>query len=598
MIVRAFAAGALLGFVCSIAGAALADDPPAARAVRIPLPDLGYRDGVTVAGVAPSVTFDLPRYASLRRAVLELEVHASPDADPASTVAVAVDGRRVFGETLRALGDARLRVPLPVPPASAKPFAITVSGALRVAGDPCATDAARRLFLHVGRQTALIVSTVPGGSAEAFFRDYRGSLDVTGALDDPRLVAVPYRVDRLEPWHRVDATLVDATLPNRRTLVFVREGPPRRRGDVLQLTPAAFAALPIPRGQSPERHDGSIAFGDLRQNLGTLTGVGDLAFDVPLAASVVGGVPEHLHAHVAIAHSALAPGTSGTLQVLVNGVLAGARELGRAAGTQTIDVAVPAAVVGPSNDVRVLVTSAVPPAVCAAGPPPLTASLLADSTFTWSGVERRAPTIESFLTALHGRVAVLVTPAFTRAAFRFMNELGALNSAIVELDVARFDGSVPDGYDAAIVFAPPGALHDLGLPIRPGAASFAVMNPTDGTDVLQADPATTFALLQLGMVRGTPLLAVSYHGDARAIGGVESVRADQLATQITGVSVIDARGATAYDIGDKLRVTYPGDETAEQIWERVRIAVTAGVLLAIAAGAVYCVRRLTGATLP
>jgi hypothetical protein len=213
-------------------------------------------------------------------------------------------------------------------------------------------------------------------------------------------------------------------------------------------------------------------------------------------------------------------------------------------------------------------------------------------------VERRAPTIESFLTALHGRVAVLVTPAFTRAAFRFMNELGALNSAIVELDVARFDGSVPDGYDAAIVFAPPGALHDLGLPIRPGAASFAVMNPTDGTDVLQADPATTFALLQLGMVRGTPLLAVSYHGDARAIGGVESVRADQLATQITGVSVIDARGATAYDIGDKLRVTYPGDETAEQIWERVRIAVTAGVLLAIAAGAVYCVRRLTGATLP
>jgi hypothetical protein len=570
---------------------------PAAGAA-IPLADLGYRDGVTVAGVAPSVTFDLPRYASLRAATLHLELHVSQAADPQSTIAVSVNGRRVYRRTLREVGnDARLTIPLPLPPVSERPFAVTVSGALRVTGDPCANDSSRKLFLRIGRDSSLAVSTTRGGSAEAFFRDYRGAVAVSGAPDDPELVAVPYRIDRLEPWHRVDATLVAAAPRRGRAIVLASGAATARRGDVLRIAPATLAALTVPLGQTPVRHDGHVTFADLRQNLGTATGTGDLAFDVPLAGSVTGGVPQQLAVHVAVAHSALLPGAAGTLQVLVNGVLVGARELGREAATQTIDVAVPQSLVGPSNNARVLVATANPPGACAGAASAVTASLLDTSSFSWSGVERRAPSIESFLTALNGRVAVLVAPQFTRAAFHFMGDIGKMNAAIVQLDALRYDGRVPDGYDFAIVFAPPAGLDAFGLPVRTDAPAFTLVNPTDDRDVFVAGGAATFGLLELGAAHGVPLLAVSYHGNARGIGALETVGAAQLATQIADMTVVNGDGVTTYDVGEKLRPRYPGDATPAEIWARIRLYVALVLLALIVAGGYYASLRLTGRTL-
>ncbi len=569
--------------------------PAAAADVAIPLADLGYRDGVTVAGVAPSVTFDLPRYSSLQAATLRLELHVSGAADPGSTIAVSVNGRRTYVRTLRAIGyDPRLVVPLPVPPPRAELFAVTVSGALSVAGDPCAGGTSQKLFLRIGRDSAIAVRTRSGGSAEAFFRDYRGAVAVSAAGRDPQLITVPYRIDRLEPWHRVDATLVATAPRSGRALVLAPGAAATRSGDVLRIAPAAFAALPVPLGQTPVRRDGSVAFGELRQNLGTATGTGDLAFDVPLAGSVTGGVPQHLGVHVAVAHSALPPGATGTLQVLVNGVLAGARELRRDAATQTLDAAVPQSIVGPSNNARVLVATDIPAGACAGAASAVTATLLDSSTFSWSGVERRPPSIESFLTALNGRVIVLAAPEFTRAAFHLMGEIGKMNSAIVQLDAARYDGRVPDGYDFAIVFAPPQNLGGLALPVRPQAPEFTLVNPTDDANVFAAGPATTFGLLELGAARGTPLLAVSYHGAASAIGLLEGVPASALATQVADLTVVNGDGVTTYDVGEKLRPAYPGDATPAQIWSRIRLGVALALLSLIVAGGWFASRRLTG----
>jgi len=591
----AAAAIALLGAPLTATRAVAAAVAP----VEIPLTDLGYRDGVTVVGAAPSITFDLPRYASLEGATLVLLLHAAAEAAPSSTIEIAVNGRPVLRRTLGQIGtDPRLVVPLPLPAARAQTFVVSVTGALRVAGDPCAADAEHRLFLRIDRESGLVLRTATGGTAEAFFRDYRGAIDVIGPADDPALAAVPYRIDRLESWHRVDATLVTRPRPGHRTLILTRGGPTVRRGDVLQTSFAAFAALPTPRGESPAVHDGSIAFANLRQHLGSSTGTGELAFDVPLAASVVGGVPGGLHVHAVVAHSALPAGASGTLQVLMNGVLVGARTLDAGAGLQTIDAAVPASVVGPSNDLRVVLAPEVPRTTCVAGTNAMTATLLGRSTFSWSGIEPRAPTIEAFLTALHGRVALLVAPPFTPAAFHFLNELGKMNSAIEQLDVERYDGSIPAGYDAAILFAPPQALGgDFGLPIRPRAAAFAVVDPTADVDVLSAGRDSSFALLQVGAVRATPLLAASYHGDPGAIESIATVRAAQLATQVAGVTVLDARGATTYEIGEKLRVTYPGEGTFEALWARFRIVIAGALIVLIVAAACYAARRLTGRTI-
>jgi hypothetical protein len=160
-----------------------------------------------------------------------------------------------------------------------------------------------------------------------------------------------------------------------------------------------------------------------------------------------------------------------------------------------------------------------------------------------------------------------------------------------------YTGSVPDGYDFALVFAPPALLDDLHLPIRPSAPAFTLVNPTDDGQVLTATPQTSFALLQLGDANGTPVLAVSYHGAPAAIGALEQVRAAQLATQVADVTVVSGSDVTTYDVGDKLRPSYPGDVTAADIWSRVKLGVALALLVLIVAGGRYAALRLTGKTL-
>jgi hypothetical protein len=252
--------------------------------------------------------------------------------------------------------------------------------------------------------------------------------------------------------------------------------------------------------------------------------------------------------------------------------------------------------VGPSNSVRILVSTDIPPGACLGAASAITASLLDASTFTWWTVARKPPSIESYLTALNGRVVVLVAPQFTRAAFHLMGSIGRLNAAITQLDVQPYAGTVPDGYDFALVFAPPASLDDLHLPIRASAPAFTLVNPTDADRVLTATPDTTFALLQVGDANGTPVLAVSYHGAPSAIDALETVRAAQLATQVADVSVVNGAGVTTYDVGEKLRPTYPGELTVAERWSRVKLVAAPGLLVLIALGGWYAARRLTGRT--
>lgn len=566
--------------------------------VSVPLIELGYRDGVTVSGVSPSVTFDLPRYASLENATLQLQLHVPAAADKSSTISVGVNGKTSYTKTLGEIGnDAHITVPLAIPALDAQLFAITVSASLHVAGDPCADNSSRKLFLRIGRESTFVLRTSNGGSAEAFFRDYRAQIAVSGALDDPSIAGVPYQLDRLEPWHRVTSTLVAAPPRTGRALTLIPATATERRGDELIIAPAAFAALPAPKGQTPSRRAGSVAFGELGQHLGSASGTGDLAFDVPLKGSVTGGVPQHLAVHAIVDHSALPAGASGTIQIFVNGILTGARELSSKASLQTVNVDVPRSVVGPSNSVRVVVAPDIPAALCAAGSTGMTATLQDASTFTWSGIDRMPPSIESYITALNGRVAVLVAPEFTRAAFHIMDAIGRLNSGITQLDVKRYEGTVPDGYDFALVFAPPDGLGSLHLPIRAAAPAFRLVNPTDNVDVLTADTDTPLALLQLGQANGTPVLAVTYHGSPAAIDALERVRAAQLATQVADVTVVAGDNVTTYDVGEKLRPSYPGDLTAADIWSRAKLWVALVLLVLIVLGGRYAARRLTGKTI-
>jgi hypothetical protein len=587
----------------AVSGAAilmlLAPFVPAAadeHAVRIPLAQLGYRDGVTLAGNMPSFTIDVPHYASLRAARLDLEVEIPPSADPASTVAVAVNGATAWTRSVLTIGnDAHLTIPLPLPPQSGGSLLVTVSARLRALGESCANRQAENLSMTIGRETALVVRAATGGDVATFFHDYRGKIDLVGASRQTDLVAVPYRIDRLEPWHRVDVVQVAQPRPGRRTIVLADGVPTQRDGDVLRISPQAFDALPALNPSALQRRPGSVGLDDVGRRLTPQTGSGDLTFDIPLVGSIVGGMPNRLRAHVVLAHSALPPGASGTMQMLVNGTLIAARELGRGATTETLDSDVPGYLVGPSNDVRIVVSSTTPDP-CRDGIPTLTAAILGSSSFSWSGVNRFPPTVESFLTMLSGRVVVLVAPELVHAATHFMGELGKLNAGIAELDVLPYDGTVPPGYDYALIFTLPQDLHYLAVPVH-GEAGFAIVNPVDAVDALRVDEGAKMGTLQVGRIGGTPFLAVSYHGGPAAIGAIDGVRASQLQTQVASVAIVDGNGATSFDVGEKLRVRYADDDLLSLVWSRTRLGIAIALFVLLVLGCWYVSRRLTGRTL-
>jgi len=87
---------------------------------------------------------------------------------------------------------------------------------------------------------------------------------------------------------------------------------------------------------------------------------------------------------------------------------------------------------------------------------------------------------------------------------------------------------------------------------------------------------------------------VTYHGNPAAIDALERVRAGQLATQVADVSIVSGNDVTTYDVGEKLRPSYPGELTGAAIWSKARLWVALVLLALIVLGGRYAARWLTG----
>ena len=66
------------------------------RVSTVPIADLGYPDTISLPGVYPSFTFNVPVSSTLRSARLVLNLAVSPLADPQSSVQVTVNDVAVY----------------------------------------------------------------------------------------------------------------------------------------------------------------------------------------------------------------------------------------------------------------------------------------------------------------------------------------------------------------------------------------------------------------------------------------------------------------------------------------------------------------------
>lgn len=613
---RSVIAAAPLIWLIAAGGASAAS----ARVQSVALESLGFRDDLTATGVYPSFTFNVPRYPTMESATLALTLHISPLADPKSSIEVLVNGAPVYSRFVREIGrDPHLSVPLPLPPGSTANMAITVRGYLFITGDICSDSQARGLYLTLERRSAIVIHTTgESRSVAGFFHDYGGTISVVTAsasLDSPsrEIVALPYRLRQIESWHQPEIKLANAPLAGGRSII-IRAGSRKldRALDRLYVDPAAIGALRSAtvealvgssiaslsiRPEAIERPRTSrLSLAELGQHPQTASGVGDLAFDFPLYASALGGVPRDLQFHVGLTHSPLLANSSGLMEVFLNGRLIGSHEIAKNRTQEDLEVAIPRAALSTVNGMRVVVSSYYGSNGCTGSIARMTASLLDSSYFSWSGVDSHVDTIADFMKLASGRVAVLLDdPVFYRAAFRFLGELGTLNGRIRELNVDRFTGTIPSGYDFVLIFARPQALGNLDLPVHAQAATFRIINPLDQREIFSADEGRPFATIQVVQVANTPALVFSYYRDPSAIAKLEGLSANDAINQ-NGNAAFLSDSLVSFSIGTKIRVDYETPSPVAALWNAARLPLSLTLVALIVIGLFYASRRLASAS--
>lgn len=628
MILRLLAALVLVPLAASGALAAPARPAPAhaarpqaARATEVTLAELGYPGDVTVSGVYPTFTFNVPVTPVLRAARLRLDLHVSPLADRRSSIAVVVNGVPVFARTLRELGDdPRVTVRLPVPAPPATNLQIAVRGYLFITGDVCADLRTNELWLTVGHDSAVALATGPaprGAPIAAFFAGYGDRIAIVdqappgsdGALD---VVKLPYAIRQIERWHQPEIVLADRPDPHARNLI-VRPGPtrydaardvlyvdpadvklidPRAAGYLLTgaLAPGAGAVL----GPAPAPTGNRLALSQLGVASQTATGLGELAFVLPLDANALGGIPRRLTLHLSLAHTPVLPGDGATAQILVDGALVASRTLSRDGGTEVWDAPIPQSALSSTNDVRVVVGYYTGPGACIGNLPQMTVTIGDSSYYSWGSLDRDVGGISDFLKTANGNVAVLLGDArFVPQAFHLMDALGRLDPRIAAVQVARYTGTIPPGTDYAIVAAAPDRLGALAAPLRLAEPQFRVVNPLTETTAFATTYEGGLGALETTASAQTPTLVLSYWKDPAPLGEFGRYDAAVLAQQVGNVALFGGTIAT-YSVGQKLRVFYATADWPERIWALARLPVAIALVLLVIALILYATRRLTG----
>ena len=603
------------------------------RVTTVSLAELGYGSDITLHGVYPSFTFNVPVYPTLTAAKLSLHVHVASLVDPQhSSLQVFVDGVPVYAHYISQSGyDAVLEIPLPLPPRSRTSMQVEGKAYLTITGDICFDLQSIGLFMTVSSASTIELTTKPSSGASTiadFFSNYGDRITIVDAR--PRsatrsgldIIALPYQLRHLERWHRLKIGLASHPDPQTRNIV-VQPGTTHydAERDTLYVDPgdlqimtsnfvpllvtdglhgAAPVAEPTPQvAVSPSPFPAPPR--DLRLNFAALgivsqtaSGLGDITFRIPLDAERFGGLPDGLVLHVAYAQTPLLASTSGIVRVELNGTLLASRTLDASGRRDVWDVPIPASAIATTNDLSITASFFTGPGSCRGNLPALTMTIFDTSYFSWNGADRNVGSIADFLKIVSGKVDVLVgDDAMVPQAFHLVSEIGRINSDISEVHVDRFSGTFPQGYDYFIIVSPPRRLAALRAPLRLDEAQFRIVNPLTGATLFGTTFTSPVGALELADAGSTPALVLSYWSNPEPLRRFDRFDIDDLSQQIGDITLFDGVMRT-YQVGEKLRVYYASGDPLEHLWElaRLPLAVVLGVItIAIM---IFAARRLTG----
>ncbi len=565
--------GALLGLLL-VANAFTSAAPAIASTSVVPFDAFGYRDTILERGANASLSVFVPVANGLRSVHLHAPITISPQADPGSSIEVTANDIPVSTISVRSAGRTpTIDVTIPVPH-GAKSLSVAIVGRLFELGGICSFPR-DDVWFTVSNAARLTVTTNDAQSNDQiadFLNQYGGTFVVVdrGNNDDSRSAAMQlaYRLHQVERWRRTTVTLGGATGGDTRRVVV---GPfPQDaavRGNELDLTPRGVGLIDdridrmliapkVLNGAYTPSTDRTkmLTLDDLGVSTRTLRGAGELPFDIPVTYGAFGGIPQHLRIHVDLVHTPIRAADRAYVQVLVNNTLLGSYDMTGANSTEQFDVPLDVDAVSSSNVIRVVPTFFYERDACKGNYPSFTATLQADTNFQWDSIDRRQLSVGDFIRAASGNVGVFIDdPAHNGAAFALVSALGTVNANVRSIDVKPFGGSVPSGYDYAIVVGAPDKVNALNAPLQINGQDFTIYAHDGKTVRYKADYSSPFGVLETSDAGGTPTLVETYWKDAGTLNAVNRLNPDDLAAQTDNVYIFNSHEATYTDTLARVR---------------------------------------------
>lgn len=576
----------------------------------ITIAQLGETGDHTSFGSRPSISYYLPIYRSLRSVRFHATVRISPAVDPNSTVTLSSGGDPVWSTSVGELRKSNvIDVALPIPDIANRSMDASLSGSFVHVGDErCSRYDPTSLYLVVEQGSGFVVDTDPQASSTiaGFLETYSGDITVVvppGSDLHHKLLAVrlAYQIEQLYRWRKASVTLSEAPDPHARNIVLgdyptdlavvgntleVGQDGDRlltRQIDPLLITTTVESAdlASSPAGVASSKR---ISLGDLGISDETLPG-GNPTFSMPFSVGQVGGLPIGLRLNATIAHTALSGDARANVEVTINGALVDSVPLVTARGQQNVEVAIPSDLVSGANDVRLTVNYD-PARNCNVAEPTFTTTVFATTNFHWDGITTYTPSVGDFIRGAAGRVVVLVeNDQLVPYAFSLLKTIGAGNTNIAAIDVRPFTGTVPEGYDAAIVVAPLARLGAWPLLLSGNGDRFGLAKNAPVLDARFEDP---FGVLETARIGTTPTLVASYYRDLAAIQGLDQFSFTTLGDQSDRIFIF--RGSQALYASTAPR---PRD-IPQPLLNRAALPITAGVVVLICGVVILARRKRTG----
>ncbi|GAC1407684.1 MAG: hypothetical protein NVSMB6_05730 [Burkholderiaceae bacterium] len=558
----------LFVLLCAAALGTNAGATQQARPIVIPFSELGYEDDVVLSGPNPKFTVYVPVYPQLRGAHMRVPLQISPLVDKRSTVAVTINERPIYTATVGSMGkNPHLNLPIDIPPGPRTALEIGISGHFFLTGDTCYDLESNNIWMIVKKGSLLSLALAPmvhRPYINDLLHDYAGRIrvvmhDSLAADGKLSVIRLGYYLHQINRWRHVNVSLASTADPSARNIVIGNF--PRTlemRGQDLYANRAGvrilnkqiddlFVTGAISNGtydQTAVADSHQRTFDDLGIPTQTLSGVGDLPFMIPLGLSTIGGTPSNLRLHVAMTHTPLVADDRAFLKLFVNNTLTNSFVLQPRGGEEDFEIPIDAELIRSSNDLRIVPAFFSRKAGCKGSYPRMTVSLLNSSKFTWDSLAKDATTVGDFYNMVNGHVVVLVADqTMLQYAFSLLDSLGTGNSAIKTIDVIKYNGEVPKGYDYAILIAPPSKLRGSDPPLVPNGSSFAIVDRSTHKTVYRASHAEPFGILETSQ-SGTPTLIASYWKDPAVVRGLSGISPAQLAAQRDDIFVFNREQAT------------------------------------------------------